>query len=57
MGSRDGLELDLERERGITILSKNTSVTYKGNQTFNTRVTPRATADTDRDLLSAVTWT
>ena len=48
MGSRDGLELDLERERGITILSKNTSVTYKGNQTFNTRVTPRATADTDR---------
>ena len=32
MGSRDGLELDLERERGITILSKNTSVTYKGNK-------------------------
>ena len=32
MDSRDGLELDLERERGITILSKNTSVTYKGNK-------------------------
>ena len=34
---------DLERERGITILSKNTAVTYKAGGLFRTRTRPTLT--------------
>ena len=45
---------DLERERGITIVSKNVSVSYKG--TKSTSSTPRVTPTLEVRLSACLTW-